>query len=312
MSVDVAAYLDSLNIDFKAYGKNVGPNDVNIDCPWCYAEKHMGVHKSSGITNCWVCGKQVNMVSLIQVLERIPYHEARKRYQELGGDFEWDGDGAEELFERPESCQLPEEALSFDDPCEHSLQRDHAYSFIKRRGLTVKTVRKYRMKFCPTGRWAHRIIIPMVEGHRLVNWVGRRYLPDVEGRYKNCPVEWSITRMRETFFGLDEFKASRSKALRLVEGFFDKERIGETAMAVFRSKISRKQRSILTGLRLSQASVIFDPEPGAIGRATAIAEDISAVIPVVRVVQLPEGYDPADLAAEDVFEIEARTAPMIL
>ena len=312
MSVDVISYLDSLDIDYKSHGTNVGPNDVNIDCPWCFAEKHLGIHRSQGITNCWVCGKQTSMVALIQILERIPWHRAKEKYKEIGGDDPEDISRPEELFERPEECWLPDEAFSFDDPQGWEYQRDHAYSYLKHRGYTVKTIRARRIKFCPTGQFAHRLIIPVYLDRKMVNWIGRRYLRAAGARYKNCPVEGCVVRMRDTFFGLDEFKASGSRALRLVEGYFDKERIGDTAMAVFRSQVSRKQRSILIQLRLRQLSVIFDPDPGAQGRALAIAEAASAVVPVVKSVRLPAGKDPADMDPEDLFEIEAATPPLVL
>ena len=118
--------------------------------------------------------------------------------------------------------------------------------------------------------------------------------------------------MRETFFGLDEFRASESKALRLVEGFFDKERTGPTALAAFRSQISRRQRSVLIGLKIKQVSLIFDAERSALSRAWSIAEDLSAIIPVVKIVRLPDGFDPDTMDQEDIFEIEAATPPLIL
>ena len=41
--LDIKAILDELGVDFKSSGKNVGPNDVNIDCVFCGADKHLGI-----------------------------------------------------------------------------------------------------------------------------------------------------------------------------------------------------------------------------------------------------------------------------
>ena len=53
--IDVKAILDELGIDYKESGKNVGSNDININCPFCNAEKHLGISLGSGVVNCWVC-----------------------------------------------------------------------------------------------------------------------------------------------------------------------------------------------------------------------------------------------------------------
>ena len=41
--IDIKAILGELGIDYKESGKNVGPNDVNIDCVFCGADKHLGI-----------------------------------------------------------------------------------------------------------------------------------------------------------------------------------------------------------------------------------------------------------------------------
>ena len=106
--IDIVACLDSLGIDMKRSGKNVARNDVNVDCPWCGADKHLGIHRQTGLLNCWVCNledhdRYPSFAGLIMEIEEIGYADAKHIIQQ----FMTDDEAETELWSRPRFAQSP-------------------------------------------------------------------------------------------------------------------------------------------------------------------------------------------------------------
>lgn len=120
----------------------------------------------------------------------------------------------------------------------------------------------------------------------------------------NCRLADSTLRFAELLFGEDTFQGD---VLRIVEGAFDKMRIGDTALSLNRSQFSRIQRNIISKLGRSSrfTSILLDPE--AEHRAISIAEELSPFTPRIKVPALPAGKDPADMAFDDILAIESQT-----
>ena len=58
--IDLASKLIEAGIPFVSSGKNVGPEDLAIRCPFCEFDdpsQHCGINTTSGYFHCWVCGK---------------------------------------------------------------------------------------------------------------------------------------------------------------------------------------------------------------------------------------------------------------
>lgn len=303
--IDVIACLDAIGVDMKRSGKNVARNDVNIDCPWCGADKHLAIHRQTGLLNCWVCNleghdKYPSFVNLIMELESVTYIVA----VELINQHMTDEEAATELWVRPRRTKLPDGAQHFDYP-QNEAARDIAYSYLYNRGFRKRQIRQYKLLFTPleTGDdYFGRIIIPIFDQGVLASWTGRDYTGRSPLRYNNCKVENSIMRVKELLYGIDDFKG---KHCRLVEGPFDAMTIGSTALCVFRAKISREQRKRLLSLGLDSISLIFDYGDG-VANAIKIAEDLSPFVPKIKVVELG-AKDVAELGVWLTLRTEERT-----
>lgn len=317
MAVDVVGYLESQGLDIKYSGENVGSNDVAIQCCWCDDPSyHLTIHRASGSLNCWRCdfseyrlkhpkGWRPTFKTLIKEIEGISWKEVKERWEEIGG--ENIEDAPKEIEGRSTFCNLPAEARTFSNPGPFAGARDFAYNYLRGRGFTRYHIDKYKLHFCPDGYYKDRIIVPIYREGKLVNWLGRRYNPNVKWRYRNCNIKFCVVRLSEMLYGEEEWCG---RVLRLVEGAFDRIRMEETAVGLNRSKVSYLQKQILQrlGSKADYTSIILDPE--AYSNAYEIAEEVSHLLPRIKVVRLPAGTDPASLTAASVAEIE-RATPFI-
>lgn len=314
MAVDIVGYLEGQGLDLKYSGENVGSNDVAMQCPWCDDPSyHLTIHRSKGFLNCWRCsfedyklknrkGWAPNFKALIKEIEQCSWKEAKARWEEIGGEGAQDSPVAIEGL--AEFCSLPDEARLFSNPGPYTGIRDFAYNYLKNRGFTRYHIEKYNIHFCPEGYYGDRIIIPIYKNNKLVNWLGRRYNPNIKFRYRNCNIKKCVVRLNEMLYGEEEWCGN---VLRIVEGALDRIRLEETAVGINRSKISFIQKRIICrlGAKADYSSLILDPE--AYANAYEIAEELSALLTRLKIVRLPKGTDPAALTVEQITDIERKT-----
>lgn len=314
MSLDVMGYLKSVNIDIAYSGKNVGSNDIAINCPWCGDESnHLTIHKSKGLMNCWVCnfdeyksnhpkGWSPNFKSLIREIEKCSWEEVNRIWERIGGEINYNY--YSDSPKKEKICKLPPEALSFDNPGPFKGARDYAFNYLMKRGFTKYHVKKYKLLFCPAGDYMHRIIIPIYYNGEIVNWISRKYHDSVKVRYLNCKIEECSIRLSEILYGEQDFDGD---IIRIVEGVFDKMRIGDSALSLNRSRLSKRQRDIIIKLskKTKYTSIILDHDADI--RALTIAEDLSPFIPYIKIIKLPKNCDPANLSFESIINHEKNT-----
>lgn len=312
--IDVIGYLDSRGIDYRAKGKNVATNDVNIDCIYCGEDgKHMGVHRENGTLHCWRCGfedlpRYPSFVDLIKEIDGCSIHEAFVIAKKFSDGFI--SEPAKDLYKRRRNVLLPDELENFFDPIERR-HRDYALGYLIDRGFGHTEIIKYKLGFCSTGRYAMRIIIPVYAEGKLVTFTGRDYMgvadrdPD-HPRYKACSAGESYLRPFQTLYCIDEFSGH---FLRIVEGPTDVWRMGDNkTVGLFSNKLSRFQRSLVGMLvdkfRIDSISVILDDDSYHKGRR--VAEELSAFCGNVKSVRLIGG-DVASKTRDEILQVESIT-----
>lgn len=321
MSLDILGYLETAEIELVYSGENVGANDVATQCPWCDdPSTHLTINRSNGQLNCWRCdfdeyksnnknGWRPSFVSLIKEIEKCSWKEAKRIYEEIGGSSGpyISSEDTKEQRKTVEKIVLPSGFLPFDKPGSFANIRDNIFRYLKRRKFGIPEIEKYKLMFCATGYYVGRVIIPYYKNNEIVNWVGRRTSSQSKARYQNCKIDQCIHRLSELVYGEEYFDPS-SGILRIVEGAFDKMRIGDTALALSRSQFSGKQRNIILNLskNIDQISIILDPE--AEKRSISIAENLSQSGKKIKIVQLPLKFDPANMTFDQVLYFENRTS----
>jgi DNA primase len=319
---NIREWLDSIGVDIKFSGTDVGPNDLNIDCPWCGKEKHLGIHRVHGWLNCWACNfegrrKRPWLADLIFELEDISHRDAKEKALQLVKGYP-DSEQDPETFARPSSTWLPDNCYEFFSVVKNGLQefsQSMAREYLNSRGFDDSLIKKHKMLYttvdvASNDPWRGRVIIPFLESNQIVCWAGRDYTGYANQRYRNCPAKQSLKRPKELLYGSEEFKQSQCKHARIVEGIFDKITIGPTALAVSKGGCSTSQLALLQKLGPASASVIFDPTTFddwySLSRAVELARNLTTFVKQVKVVRLTDG-DVNELGWERVAAIEAAT-----
>jgi len=301
--IDIKNILDCLGVDYKESGKNVGANDINIDCPFCGADKHLGVSINEGKVNCWVCTfegmkKHPSLLKVLLESTGLPYEEIKSVMSENGWEPYRSGtkDCGDGLARR---CSLPKETYSFDRNTPISRK---ALEYLKGRGFNEKTVSKYRLQVAGYGAYGNRIIIPIYFKGKLVSFTSRGFGSYKENRYKHSPLFMSSERMKNLLYNYDSAKKYRKAYL--LEGPTDVWQMGDDSMGVFKSALSRPQRNLLMESGIESIVVVYDFK--AVSRAYETAEMVSLFIPKVKVVRLDEDRDVADRSREEISQLESE------
>ncbi len=315
MPTDLVDFVESLGIDLKQAGVDVGYNDFNVDCPYCGYDKHLGIHRDTGQINCWVCGfegirPRPQLLDLVMLWMDAPRPGARAALKRARGFGQ-----PKPAMPHADVAVWPADCMLFHQPetKAHRHDRDLAYSYWKSRGFTTDDISEYDVRFTARGQddYAGRIIFPVTLGGKTVNWVGRDYTGRRKPKYKNARTDSTVIKMSSLLWGLDRFISARERHIRLCEGIFDAMTLGRIGVSVQKSKLSPEQLGLIRRLKPHAVTVIFDPATAVDryvkARALKAAQDISAFIGRVKLVELVGG-DVADLGAQEVLRVEAATA----
>lgn len=152
--------------DFK---KTSDPFHVRYKCCFCGELKYkLYVHKKKRVFICHKCGMSGRLKGKISItLDE--FQEKVRRFQ--NGEFL----GSEDKGK----VELPPEFIE-------TVKRNHTlpYQYLRKRGISDSEIKRYRIGYCPTGRYSERIIIPVYEQDTLAYFVARTYT-NQEPRYLN-------------------------------------------------------------------------------------------------------------------------------
>lgn len=288
--IDIREVLDDLDIPYRESGKNVGQGWIGVCCPFCGDSNfHLGICLEAPVISCLRCGKKGNILTyLAKELNSFP-----KAINILGNavprelrSFE------EEERHKAIKVELPKEASDKITPY-------HA-TYLEKRGFDYKELtEKYNLHFCgPTGKWANRIIVPVVKNYKLITFTSISIADDPGIRYLHLSVDESIIHTKNHLIGL-EFTDKRNVIV--VEGIFDMFRIGDGAVSLMGAMATPEQIKILS--KFSNITICLDGDKAGRLGSERLAGDLGAFCSV-RVVDLPLGVDPDDLSPDDIKKIK--------
>ena len=306
--IDIESILNELGVDFKTSGKNVGAHDINIDCPWCGADKHLGISKTEGKVHCWVCSfeelkKYPSLLKVLQEATRLGWGEIT----EVLADHGWEK--YPYAIKKPDSglaerCSLPIESKKLLGIHKSSKGYSDAIDYLSRRGFGKDIIGWYDLRFASSGNYGGRIIIPICLDFKVVSFTSRDYTGKQKNRYKHAPLYMSSKRIKDLLYNYDIAKTH--KHIYVLEGPTDVWRMGEDSVAVFRSALSAEQRNLLISLKPKSVTIVFDPM--ATSRAYDAAESLLPFINKIKVVRLTGEKDVANMTRDEVLKIENRTS----
>lgn len=291
--VDIRAVLDEIGITYSESGKNVSSGWVGVQCPMPGCgdhSNHMGINLSSPVVSCYNCGTTGNYLTYLaaevgnwgQAIDILQEHIPRelRTYQ------------AEVEENYVTHVDLPEEAIK--TPSKYHI------NYLKSRGFDPKELDiLYDLYYCgPIGDWANRIIVPIYRHNKLITFTSVDIADDSDLRYKHLSKEKSIIHCKNHLYGIEQCSG---RVLIVVEGYFDKLRVGPGCVCVFGTKVTPEQKKLMVGY--SKVIIVFDGDEAGRINGRKLAQDISAFTEV-ELITLDEGVDPDSLPEEDINELK--------
>lgn len=291
---DIRAYLDDRGINWSTEGKNISNGWIGLNCPFCNDHSnHMGINLQSLTVSCWKCGKRGNVLTLVMNIDQCSFNRAKLIIPKFT---------LTEFSHLIKPIRTPADHTIFPGGTSEILLPIHR-NYLKKRGYDPDEIqRKYDiLGVGPTlDNWKFRIIIPVYLHGELVTYLGKDTTGLQEIPYKNAPVEKSIVQCKHTLYGIDQV---RDTAI-IVEGVFDAWRIGQGAVPCFGTQYTIDQLLLLKNVK--RVFVLFDgkkeDDGEAIKFAHRMANDLTAIVPEVEVLELDEG-DPDTMTADEVWEL---------
>jgi hypothetical protein len=298
-----------------------GGRELIIECPFC-GRKKLYVNATTGLWLCYRCEERGNKWSLLEkVLGIDPIRTGYIIRTKL--DSVEDGRGPQlgpgPLTKPP---WLPTGFVTLppfsSGALSQTLYDSYSYHrYLIRRRFSALHIQMFRIGYAP-GNPAYdwRVIIPVFMHGQLRSFVARSIYDECFRCHAGavgfppiceCPVGWLRvlyppgSKMSELLFNLDS--VDRGSDAILVEGVFDAMRVSPTlgnVVATFGSHLSQTQRSLLRRAGVETVIIMFDgDEAGRAGTAKA-AEELRSDLFRVRIVDLPDGTDPASLTEDQV------------
>jgi len=215
-------------------------------------------------------------------------------------------EGSDEVqAESPDDSGSDKDVEAVNEPLEFQLKSvDTTHPYIRNRGLKQETAEYFGVGFFHgRGSMSERVVIPIHnEDGALVAYAGRS-VNDSEPKYK-LPAGF---RKSLVLFNLHRALQTKSKAIVIVEGFFDCLKVFQAGflctVALMGSSLSEYQEKLLVE-NFDRVVMMLDGDEG--GRS-ATSQITARLIrkQFVRVVNLPDGTQPDKLSSREIQKILA-------
>lgn len=289
-NVDIQAVLDDLRISYTTRGKNVSKGWIGTNCPFpgCSDKSnHLGLCLDSPVVSCFLCGKSGNYLSFLaaklgswnQAVEVIKKHSPRELKRP----------NTKPLIINDVKVEIPKEATK--TPTEY---QKYYIEGVRRFSLEEMEA-FFDFYYCPPfGRWQNRIIVPLYYKNDLVTFTSIDIGKNTGIRYLHLSEEESKIHCKHLLLGYDQVIGNK---VIVVEGFFDKARIGTNCVCTFGSLVTKRQVNLLT--KFAKVYVAFDGDKAGLEGGKKLAEDLAGFTEV-EMLFLPEESDPDKLSKEDI------------
>jgi len=176
----------------------------------------------------------------------------------------------------------------------------NAMSYLKRRGVTIFDILKYRIGYCESGEYSGKIIIPSYDCNGQLNYfVSRAYYKADKYKHKNPKISKDI-------IGFD-LTINWEEPIILCEGSFDAIAIKRNAIPLFGKIIQPQLQKKIIEKRVKDIYICLDED--AIRNALSIAEKFMGEGLNVYFIELKE-QDASDLGFHRITEIIENTGVM--
>ena len=232
-------------------GKRTARGNKAYHCPYCNHHKpklevnFSQTKKGYNPWHCWVCDKKGSRIS--SLFKKIS--ASAEKFEELKKLI-----GSEVEVKREKSTvqlKLPQEykpILGSKD-----ILARHAFSYLKKRGITIDDIEKYNIGYCETGRYSKMVIIPSYDESGNLNYfTGRSFEKDPFVKYRNPEVSRDIVPF--------ELFINWNIPLVLCEGPFDAIAIKRNAIPLLGKNIQQNLMKKIVTSKVEKIYIALDTD----------------------------------------------------
>lgn len=211
-----------------------GPEHL-YQCPNCdHHKKKLSINIEKNVFKCWVCdwsGK-----NLYRIIRRCGTTSQRYKWKSLYQQVEI-ANFSEKLFEEKheelQEINLPDEFISLANK---NLPTTSIYpiNYLKSRGLAKKDIIKWKIGYCPSGKYAGRVVIPSFGEEGNLDYFVTRSYDNNWRKYLNPSASRDIV-FNHLYVDFDE-------DLILTEGVFDAVKAGENSVPLLGSTLNEDSK----------------------------------------------------------------------
>lgn len=280
-------------------GKRTARGNQAHSCPFCHHHKpklevnYTESKKGINLWQCWVCGKKGKTIrSLFKQLNVSSdyFQELSKLVKNVSSN--------ENNIVKIEQLQLPKEFKRFSN--NKDIIAKHAYSYLKKRNITVQDILKYNIGYCDYGRYSKMVVIPSYDTNGKLNYfTARSFEKDPYIKYRNPDASRDIIPF-ELFINWD-------LPIILCEGPFDAMAIKRNAIPLFGKNIQPSLMKKIVESKVEKIYIALDND--AIKQALKFCEQLLNVGKEVYFVEL-QGKDPSELGFENFTKLIQTVTPL--
>lgn len=250
-------------------------------------------HAGENAWHCWISDKKGRSIVTLFKQLNLP----KEKFEQLNRIVEssrYRSNTA--VTEKPVLLQLPTDYRPLWIEKKTPDYRNAMY-YLKKRGITIFDILKYRIGYCESGEYSGKIIIPSYDGSGQLNYfVSRAYYSSDTQRHKNPKVSKDIIGF--------ELLINWAEPIILCEGSFDAIAVKRNAIPLFGKIIQTTLQKKIIEERVRNIYICLDPD--ALKNAIQIAERFMAEGLNVYFINLKQG-DASELGFEKITKILADT-----
>lgn len=262
--------------------KQCGWGWINIECPFCGGNPHLGISLETGAINCYQCEKhsQTAMISKLLSCSWNQANDIRKEYTTKN-----------KTYHKTEINNKTELKTKLKLPYKAGKLTEKHIKYLESRGLNAKeTENKWDLKGTNhLGDYRGRIVAPIYHQNKLVSYQCRDITNRQSPKYKACKIEDEIIPHKHLLYGLWNVKGSN---IVVVEGIGDVWKLGSGSVATFGIEWKREQAMLL--LPFENIFIWFDPEKQAQKQASKLANFLCVMGKSVDLIDYKKS-DPGDI-----------------
>lgn len=295
--------------------------EIAIICPLCEDdEPRLTINAESGAWICFRCGERGGPLQIFTVICDMEGADAMDKLREIRSDTGFTRVVAPRIETPFEGVELPPEYIPVDET-----SPPFVLKYLTKRKVSVSLAQEHHIGYALEGRYAYRVILPVVTDGVLYSFVARtmfKRCPECLQKLGSCTCEYEFRKVLTPTGGkpsltlynyeaVREAGTSGGSAVVLVEGSFDALRRHTNSLALLTSHVSPAQVTLLAALRRPVILCLDGDDAGRHGTQQSAEALVSAMIPTL-VATLSEGEDPGSVEDEYYQEVLDNAKPFFL